>query len=156
MSTPAMDTHHPALPNKKDRVLAQKSVEVFTRYTKPGKATKLTLAQKKGEEQEITLPPTALNLLVDILSQMAEGHAVTLLPVHAELTTQEAADLLNVSRPYLIKLLDSQAMPHRKVGKKRRIRTEDVLRYKTAIDNERLKTLDALAKQAQSLDMGYE
>ena len=76
-------------------------------------------------------------------------------PEGAELTTVQAADVLNVSRPFLIKLLDQKAIPHRKVGKHRRIRMEGVMAYKDAIDREREQVLDQLTREAQAQDMGY-
>jgi excisionase family DNA binding protein len=81
---------------------------------------------------------------------------VTLLPLYTELTTQEAADLLNVSLPFLVKLIKSGALPYRKVGKHRRIYLRDVLAYKEAIDRARHETLDELVAQAQELNLGYE
>ncbi len=106
-------------------------------------------------KKEIELPPRAVALLMDILKEMAAGHAVTLVSVQNELTTQEAADLLNVSRPYLVSLLEQNKIPCRKVGSKRRVRTEDVLVYKANIENKRLAVLDELADEAQKLKMGY-
>ena len=96
-----------------------------------------------------------MQLLVGILEEMGQGNAVSLIPIHTELTTQEAADLLNVSRPYLINLLKEGKIPFRNVGTKRRILAKDVLRYRASIDKKRLKALEALTKQAQELDMGY-
>ena len=64
--------------------------------------------------------------------------------------------MLNVSRPFLIKLLDQKAIPHRKVGKHRRVRMEDVMAYKNAIDREREQVLDRLTREAQTHDMGYD
>jgi len=107
------------------------------------------------QEQAIDLPAGAVDLLVHVLEAMAEGQGVTLILESAELTTVQAADVLNVSRPYLIKLLDRKAIPHRKVGRHRRIRMEDVMAYKHAIDRERQEALAELTREAQVQDMGY-
>jgi excisionase family DNA binding protein len=106
-------------------------------------------------EAPIELPAGAVALLQDILEAMAAGHGITMIPENAELTSVQAAELLSVSRPFLIKLLDEGALPYRKVGKHRRIRLEDVLAYKQRIDREREAVLDELVAQAQEEEMGY-
>ncbi len=90
-----------------------------------------------GQEQAIELPTTAVALLTEILDAMAAGRGVTIIPENAELATVQAASLLNVSRPFLIKLLDEGAIPHRLVGKHRRILIDDLLAYKERIDAKR-------------------
>lgn len=144
------------LPDKQDSKLAKQSSKKLEQYVKLNKIPTFQMTDEKGKVIKINLPASAFNLLINILSQMSKGNAVTLIPVHAELTTQEAADLLNVSRPYLVKILDSGEIPYHKVGTRRRVLAEDILKYKSNIDNARLKTLEKLSQQAHDLDMGYE
>ncbi|MFL0588460.1 helix-turn-helix domain-containing protein [Sphingomonas olei] len=94
---------------------------------------------------EITLTRAMSDLLLDLLRQVGSGHAVTLLPIRELLTTQQAADLLNVSRPYLIGLLDKGVINHTFTGRHRRIRAEDVFAYKAKRDADRADALSDLA-----------
>lgn len=112
-------------------------------------------AHVKLDGTELILPRRALALLRDLLTEMAQGNAVTIVPTHAELTTQEAANLLNVSRPHLIKLLDEERIPFTRTGTHRRIKYVDLLDYKKLRDQRSEAAREALAKQAQELDMGY-
>jgi len=143
------------MPTKKEAILAEQSSRVLTSYIQSTPAPTIQLVKKSGTKEQVAIPESAIRLLNDILVQMAKGNAVTLIPVQAELTTQEAADLLNVSRPYLVSLLDEGKIPHRKVGTKRRIMAKDVLKYKADIEKKRLTALEKLSEQAQKLDMGY-
>ena len=110
----------------------------------------------KNQAHQVELPTSALRLLVDILAELADGNAVKVVPVHAELTTQEAADLLNVSRPHLVKLLEEGAVPFHKTGKHRRIRFADLMQFKADRDRSSEQAMEELVRQAQELNMGYE
>ena len=105
--------------------------------------------------EPITIPASALRLLKNILAEMAEGNAVAVMPVDSELTTQQAAKLLNVSRPFLIDLLEKGLIPYHMVDSHRRMTYADVMAYKRDIDTKRLAVLAELVAQAQELDMGY-
>ena len=105
--------------------------------------------------QKMTVSKTTLGFLTSIYQSIRGGKSVTIAEEGAELTTQEAANMLNVSRPYLIKLLDKGELPHRKVGKHRRVPQKAVEEYRIHMRVEQEKALDFLAKQAQELNMGY-
>jgi excisionase family DNA binding protein len=111
----------------------------------------LCISDDPSPEGTFNLPVSALRLLVRILEEMARGNAVTLTPVHAELTTQEAADMLNISRPSLIQLLDEGKIEFRRVGTHRRVRFESLMEYKRQVDTERRKVLKQLAAYDQEL-----
>src|SRR5262249_12153808 len=119
------------------------------------KSVRFRLQPDDGAEEAITIPRSAFRLLADILTEMAQGNAVTLIPVHAELTTQQAADLLNVSRPYLVELLEKGAIPFRKVGTHRRGLLRGVIAYKQQTDRKRLEALGELSALDQELGFGY-
>ncbi len=116
----------------------------------------LKIASNNNESEDLILPGYAINLLLAMLTEMSKGNAITVMPIHAELSTQETAELLNVSRPHLVDLLEQGKIPFRKVGTHRRVLANDVFDYKQRIDEARLKALDDLAAQAQELGMGYE
>ena len=108
-----------------------------------------------GRPVSVTVPREAFDLFLEILGQMANGNAVTIVPVHAELTTQQAADLLNVSRPYLVGLLEEGKLPHRMVGAHRRVKAADIFAYRQRDEAQRKKVLDELTAEAEKHGLGY-
>ncbi len=150
----SMLAHRQLPPSAQDAAIARVSGQVLSRYAQQKRSLTLRV-RDADQENPIELPAGAVALLMDILEAMAAGRGVTILPESAELTTVEAAEVLNVSRPFLIKLLEDKIIPHRKVGRHRRVRMEDVMGYKNAIDKEREAVLDQLAREAQEQDMGY-
>lgn len=105
------------------------------------------------EGKQFPLPKPVYRVLTAVLREMAKGNAVAVVPVHHELTTQEAADLLNVSRPFLITLLGREEIPYHLVGTHRRIRFEDLMNYRQRRDEVRSAALTELAAESAKLDL---
>ena len=112
--------------------------------------------EREGEQETIVLPPSYLRVLAGALAEVAEGRSVVLEPENRELTTSEAADFLNVSRPYLSRLLKERKIPHRKVGTHRRVQLQDLRVYRQKMRVEAEDALQELTDQAQELGIGYE
>src|SRR5262249_51904915 len=105
--------------------------------------------------ETITIPKSVFYVLERVAEVLARGDSISVVPVGKEMTTQQAADLLNVSRQYLVRLLDEGRIPFTKTGKHRRVRIEDVLAYKEKRDQERESQLDELTRLSQEYG-GYD
>ena len=147
-------TDRVTLPTEQDALLAGQTSRKLAAHFRSNEQVRVRLVDETDRPTDtLELPAVAVRLLLDILEHMARGNAVTLLPIHAELTTQQAADLLNVSRPHLVQLLADRNIPFRKVGTHRRIRAEDVIAYKRNIEQKRREALDELARHDQELGL---
>jgi excisionase family DNA binding protein len=145
--------NHPAyIPSENDTKISIESSRILSTYLSPD-VHQIKVVEASGQEHKATIPSAAYRLLVDVLNQMAQGNSVSLVPIHAELTTQEAADLLNVSRPFLIKQIDQGAIPHHKVGNHRRIKFNDLMLYKERIDQEASDALDEIVAISEELGL---
>jgi len=146
---------HPALaatlPSEAEAGLAKETSRVLASRLKKGAAMKLRIVDDDAGQATVKLPAPAVGLLLRILEEMARGNAVTIIPVHAELTTQEAADMLHISRPSLIQLLDEGKIEFRRVGTHRRVRFEALMKYKRQMDEQRRAALRELAAYDQEL-----
>ncbi|GFM67854.1 MULTISPECIES: helix-turn-helix domain-containing protein [Pseudomonas] len=152
-----VDLSRIALPTQKEIAAAVASSRQLAAFLSTKCETQcIELIDDTQQRKVVELPTFALRLLGEILSELALGNAVKVVPIHAELTTQEGADMLNVSRPHLVKLLDQGALPHTKTGRHRRIKFADLMAYKEQRDQASRDAMDELAAQAQELGMGYE
>ncbi len=137
--------------------LSEKEISLARRGKKAlsDKNAEIEIVLDEAAGTKVVLPKTAVRVLIEALNYISEGRDVTVKPLSEELTTQKAAEFLQVSRPFLIKLLENGEIPHRKVGAHRRVLLADLEAYKNRIDERRLAVLAALAAQAQELKMGY-
>lgn len=130
--------------------------DVFAAASGTEASVSLMVRQRGKEDEEAALPAPVAQALSSLFLALADGRAVHVSRVDEEVTTSEAAELLNVSRPYLVRLLDEGAIPHRKVGTHRRVRRADVVAYRERQYREAEASLQALADQAQKHGLGYE
>ena len=144
------------LPSPEDAEQAQAAVRALSGLPRR-KSPRTIRVQPEGAKEQVTvtIPTDAFELFLDILAQMANGNAVSIVPVHAELTTQQAADLLNVSRPFLVGLLNEGKIPYRTVGTHRRVLASDLFAYKERDASRRQEIADELAAEAQKHGLGY-
>lgn len=142
------------LPTPEDVQQAKESSRTLSRYAAMDRV-QMTLKGSGGETDELILPGQVMQVLLDVLAEMSKGNAISLIPRHQEISTQEAADLLNVSRPFLVGLLEKGDIPFRKVGSHRRVLLTDVLTYKERTEQQRYHALEELADLSQRQNMGY-
>ena len=151
------DISQAAAPTEADARLARESSRRLARlfHSRRRKKLQLRVRAPNGTEEIISIPGPAFKLFSDLLNHLAKGNGVALIPLNAEVTTQQAADLLNISRPFLIEQLDKGLIPFRKVGSHRRIFFRDLKAFKQRMDRGRLKALDQLSALDQELGLGY-
>ena len=146
------DTYVPSESDAREAVLSSRQLASV------GVSPRVSLSlnvEVNGKREVVPLPNSMVRLLTDILTNIAQGSAITLFPTHAELTTQQAADLLNVSRPTVIQLVQAGKLPHHMAGTHRRIKFRDLMEFKRDQAIVSRQALDELAQEAQELDMGY-
>jgi excisionase family DNA binding protein len=151
----ASQTLDPVQPDQIDittSVEALPHVKAYLARHQSQQTVRLTVDDEHGDETLI-VPRGAVELLARILAHMAAGQGVSVVPAHAELTTQQAADLLNVSRPFLIGLLDAGEIDYRKVGKHRRIKAASLIDYLREDDQRRRDAADELSALTQDLGL---
>ena len=119
------------------------------------RAAAITLTTDTGEHPTVAVPPAALKLIGQLLGAMSEGRPIVLMPTEREFTTVEAANFLNVSRPFVIKEMEAGHLPHRKVGTHRRITLEDLLAYANKMRSQQAGALERMADNARELGLDY-
>lgn len=142
------------LPTPADVEQAKISSRTLSKYADVDRV-QLAIRGCNGESDDLVLPGHVLQILLDVLSEMSKGNAISLIPHHQELSTQEAANLLNVSRPFLVGLLEKGDIPFHKIGTHRRVLLHDVMNYKDSTDRQRIQALDELTALSQGENMGY-
>src|SRR3984893_5100451 len=147
------DNIEPTVPSDQDAVLAAEVSRALELRHADETALRVQVAVAGHEVTTLDLPPVAARLLMDILKEMAAGHAVTLVSLEAESSAQRAAEVLNVSRPYVVSLIDKGTLPARMVGNQRRLPLKDVLAYKADNRAKRRQTLRELAALDQELGL---
>ncbi len=156
MKVLALEPIEEYVPSREDAVQAEKAVKFLDALDKKAFAQCKFLLKTPSASENLYLPVGFIKYMVDVLHQVAQGNTVTFIPSTKEFTSQEAADFLNVSRPFLVKLLETGEIPFHRVGSHRRIRATDLISYKRKMLKSSMDALEQLAKQAQDEKLGYE
>lgn len=151
-----MKTIESKLPSPEESALAKLSSQELSGFIETNAATQsLSITDSDGVSHPVQMPVSALRFLVDVLTALGDGNTVKLVPIHAELTTQEGGDLLNISRPTFVKLLDDGLIPFTLAGNRRKVKYADIQSYKEKLETNRLATLEKLSALDQDLGLGY-
>lgn len=142
----------PQLPTEDEIAQAKEASRQLARLLPEGQRP-LRLVTEDNRHEMISIPPGAVRLFMDVLTQLGQGRGVTILPEKVELTTQEVADYLNVSRPYVVKLVDSKKLPARMVGTRRRVAFDDLVKFDEQDRKLRRAALDEVARLDQELGL---
>ena len=142
-------------PTESDRRLASESSRVLEPLSALPHELKVQFLDDDAQGEAFSIPAPAVRMLNEILKEMAKGNAVTLVPNDAMLSTQEAADILNVSRPFLVGLLEAGKIPYQRLGSHRRILFRDLMGFKTRTDAAGDDAMRQLTEEAQELKLGY-
>lgn len=140
------------IPTRKDQRAAKATYDLLSKTSLPYKQVNLLVDNTKSSPE---LPEKVVQLLKELLFFMSEGKSISIIPTDSELSTQDAADILQVSRPHVVKLLEEGKIPYHKAGSHRRILQRDLAVYELSLKKTRKASLDYLAKQAQEEDLGY-
>lgn len=145
------------LPSSEEAALARLSSQELSAVLETrAEIQKVTMTDRQGVVHNMDIPVNALRLLIDVLTELGDGNSVKLIPIGSEMTTQEAADMLNISRPTLIRILDNDEIPYHRTGNRRKLRYTDVVAYRERTRAARISALDELSALDQELGLGYE
>lgn len=143
----------PVQPDESDINTAVEALPHVKGYLATHTDSVIRLVVADDPEETLVVPRGAVELLARVLAHMAAGQGVSVVPAHAELTTQQAAEMLNVSRPFLIGLLDHGDIEYRRVGKHRRIKAQSLLAYMARDDQARREAADELTRLNQEMGL---
>jgi excisionase family DNA binding protein len=148
----ALELRPAAVLPEQERPAAQEASRTIARLVGRGRVrVEAKPVDQREQPQTFILPEPAVQMLMDLLAQLGTGATVSLVPDHAEFTTQQAADFLNVSRPFVIKLIERGELPHRMVGTHRRILFAELRAYKARLKGTQRRALEAMAADGQAL-----
>jgi excisionase family DNA binding protein len=141
--------------SRQDMEMARVAQRCITETLDHSRAAAITLTTDSGQHPTVDVPPAALKLIGQLLGALSEGRPITIVPSNQEFSTVEAARFLNVSRPFVIKEIESGRLPHRMVGTHRRVAFEDLIAYARKMRERQEAALERLAENSRELGLDY-